>query len=118
MHEFIREGHFARHIRRMRSIYGERREVLVRELGRSFGKSGEIIGAEAGLHVALSLPKLRNDRQLAARAAKESLWLSALSASYVGKWPRPGFVLGFGNTRTNQIAGAVRQLKCLCAGGR
>jgi DNA-binding transcriptional MocR family regulator len=67
------------------------------------------------MHLALLLPKLRNDQRLAARAAKESLWLSPLSASYVGKLPRHGFVLGFGNTRANQIPAAVRQLKTLCA---
>jgi len=83
MLEFIREGHFARHIRRMRPIYAERCEVLVTELGRAFGEGAAIIGDEAGMHLALLLPKLRNDRQLAARAAKESLWLSPLSASYV-----------------------------------
>jgi GntR family transcriptional regulator / MocR family aminotransferase len=115
MREFIREGHFARHIRRMRPIYAERREVLVTELSVVFGESAEIIGDEAGLHLALLLPKLRNDRQLAARAAKESLWLSPLSASYVGKSPRHGLVLGFGNTRANQIPAAARQLKGLCA---
>lgn len=115
MLEFIREGHFARHIRRMRPIYAERREVLATELARAFGQRTEIVGDEAGLHLALLLPKLRDDRQLAARAAKESLWLSPLSASYVGKWPLRGFVLGFGNTRANQIPAAVRQLKGLCA---
>jgi DNA-binding transcriptional MocR family regulator len=67
------------------------------------------------MHLALVLPKLRNDRQLAARAAKESLWLSPLSASYVGKSPSHGFVLGFGNTRANQIPASVRELKGLCA---
>jgi GntR family transcriptional regulator / MocR family aminotransferase len=115
MLEFIREGHFARHIRRMRPIYAERREVLATELARAFGEDAAIIGDEAGMHLALLLPKIRNDRQLAARAGKESLWLSPLSASYVGKSPRHGFVLGFGNTRANQIPAAVRQLKRLCA---
>jgi GntR family transcriptional regulator/MocR family aminotransferase len=115
MLEFIREGHFARHIRRMRPIYAERREVLVTELARVFGEEAAIIGDEAGMHLALLLPKLRNDQKVAARAAKESLWLSPLSASYVGKSPRHGFVLGFGNTRANQIPAAVLQLKGLCA---
>jgi GntR family transcriptional regulator/MocR family aminotransferase len=115
MLEFIREGHFARHIRRMRPVYAERREVLATELARAFGENAEMIGEEAGLHLTLLLPKLRNDQQIAARAAKDALWLSPLSASYVGKSPRRGFVLGFGNTRANQIAAAVRQLRGLCA---
>src|SRR6266487_653947 len=114
MLEFIREGHFARHIRRMRPIYAERREVLVTELARAFGEGAAIIGDEAGMHLTLLLQKLRKDEQLAARAAKESLWLSPLSASYAGRSPRHGFVLGFGNTRANQIPAAVRQLKGLC----
>ena len=114
MHEFIREGHFARHIRRMRPVYAERREVLVTELAHAFAEPAKIIGDEAGLHLALLLPKLCNDQQLAARAAKESLWLSPLSSSYVGKSPRQGFVLGFGNTPVKQIPAAVRQLKRLC----
>jgi GntR family transcriptional regulator/MocR family aminotransferase len=99
----------------MRPIYAERREVLVTELARAFGEDAEIIGDEAGMHLTLLLPKLHKDEQLAARAAKESLWLSPLSASYVGRSPRHGFVLGFGNTRANQIPAAVRQLKRLCA---
>src|SRR5207245_10292096 len=106
MLEFIHEGHFARHIRRMRPIYAERREVLVTELAHAFAEDAEIIGDEAGLHLAMLPPKLRNDQQLAARAAKESLWLSPLSASYVGKSPRQGFVLGFGNTRADRIRAA------------
>src|SRR5262245_6437232 len=65
MLKFIREGHFARHIRRMRPIYAQRREVLASELARAFGECAEIIGDEAGLHLALLLPKLRNDQQLA-----------------------------------------------------
>lgn len=116
MLEFIREGHFARHLRRMRPIYAERRRVVVTELQRAFGRRAEIIGDEAGMHLALILPKLRNDQNLAARAAKESLWLSPLSASYLGNGgAKPhGFVLGFGNTRANQIPAAVRHLATLC----
>jgi len=57
---------------------------------------------------ALLLPNSATIGQLAARSAKNHLWLSPLSASYVGKSPRHGFVLGFGNARANQIPAAVR----------
>jgi len=114
MLDFMRQGHFARHLRRMRPVYAERRALLVMQLQRSFGDHARILGDEAGMHLALIPAKLRNDRSVAARAAKESLWLSPLSASYVGNRLRNGFVLGFGNTRANQIGGAVRQLEALC----
>src|SRR5436305_9621953 len=113
MSDFIREGHFARHVRRMRPIYAERRRVLVAELERQLGDHVTIMGDQAGMHLAIFLTPGRDDRKIAVTAARQSLWLSALSSSYVGKKPRHGFVLGFGNTKANDIPQAVRHLKKL-----
>ena len=113
MSDFIREGHFARHVRRMRPIYAERRRVLVAELERQLGDNATIMGDQAGMHLAIYLAPGRDDRKIAATSARQSLWLSALSSSYVGKKPRHGFVLGFGNTKANDIPQAVRHLKKL-----
>src|SRR5438105_2597284 len=113
--EFIREGHFARHVRRMRPIYAERRRVLVAEIQQQFGDRATVLGDEAGLHLAVVLRRLQNDAKIAAKAAKESLWLSALSGLYLGSVRQQGFILGFGNTNLPQIAPAVRQLKKLLA---
>ena len=111
--EFIREGHFARHIRRMRPIYAERRRALVAAIRDELGDRATVIGDDAGMHLALVIDGLRNDQKIATKAAQQSLWLSALSQLYVGNVRRQGFVLGFGNTRVAQIATAVRQLKAL-----
>jgi GntR family transcriptional regulator / MocR family aminotransferase len=111
--EFIREGHFARHIRRMRPIYAERRRALVAAIADEFGDRATISGNEAGMHLALSIRGLRGDQKIAGTAARQSLWLSALSQLYFGQTRREGFVLGFGNTRVVQIAAAIRQLKTL-----
>src|SRR6266478_5361442 len=113
MADFIREGHFARHIRRMRPIYAERRRVLVVELEHELGDRLEIVGDEAGMHLATFLTSNRNDREIAAKAAQQSLWLSSLSSAYLGNASRRGFVLGFGNTKANDMAQAVRHLKRL-----
>jgi GntR family transcriptional regulator/MocR family aminotransferase len=113
MSDFIREGHFARHVRRMRPIYAERRRVLVAELERQLGDNLTIMGDQAGMHLAIFLAPGRDDRKIAATAARQSLWLSPLSSSYVGKTPRHGFVLGFGNANANDIPKAVRHLKKL-----
>jgi len=113
--EFIREGHFARHIRRMRPIYAERRRVLIEEVQRAFGRRATVRGAEAGMHLTVLLRGLRNDKRIAAKAAEKSLWVSALSRLYLTGAQQQGFVLGFGNTRTSQIAPAVRQLNDLVA---
>ncbi len=113
MADFIREGHFARHIRRMRPVYAERRRVLVGELERELGDQLEIVGDEAGMHLATFLASKRNDREIAAKAGQQSLCLSALSSLYLGSASRRGFVLGFGNTKAKDIPQAVRQLKRL-----
>jgi GntR family transcriptional regulator/MocR family aminotransferase len=111
--DFIREGHFARHIRRMRPIYAERRLVLHAEIERQLGDHATIMGDEAGMHLAVFLAPGRDDRKIAAKAARQSLWLSPLSSSYVGSRPRYGFVLGFGNANAKDILPAVRHLKKL-----
>ena len=113
MSDFIREGHFARHVRRMRPIYAERRRVLVAELERQLGDNVTIMGDQAGMHLAIFLTRGRDDRKIAATAARQSLWLSPLSSSYIGRTARHGFVLGFGNTKANDIPQAVRRLKKL-----
>lgn len=110
--EFIREGHFARHIRKMRQVYAERRRVLVREIEREL-PSCKIIGGEAGMHLTILIDSSFSDTDIAAKAAERRLWLSALSLSYAGKAPRRGFVLGFGNARASEIPRAVRLLKKL-----
>jgi GntR family transcriptional regulator/MocR family aminotransferase len=111
--EFIREGHFARHIRKMRQVYGERHRVLVKEIERELYPSCTIVGGEAGMHLTILISGSILDSEIAARATERKLRLSALSLSYVGDTPRQGFVLGFGNTRVSQIPGAVRLLKKL-----
>ena len=109
--DFMNEGHFARHIRRMRQLYAQRRIALVDELQREFGAALEVLGSEAGMHLAVVLPKGFHDREVAARAAHEKLWLAPLSPAYLGETPRQGFILGFGNTTVEAMPKAVRQLK-------
>jgi GntR family transcriptional regulator/MocR family aminotransferase len=115
MADFIRAGHFARHLRRMRPVYAERRRVLVAELERELGDRVRIAGDAAGMHLTILLSGRRSDRAIAAKAAQQSLYLSPLSPLYAGSSPQQGFVLGYGNTRANQIPAAVRQLKKLLA---
>jgi GntR family transcriptional regulator/MocR family aminotransferase len=110
LQDFIGEGHFARHIRRTRLLYSERRDVLVEAIRREFGKSVEILGAEAGMHLVATIPKGLRDRAVSEQAARQDLWLWPLSGCYLEK-PRHGFILGFGSTTPKQIPNAVRRLR-------
>jgi GntR family transcriptional regulator/MocR family aminotransferase len=113
MADFIREGHFARHLRRMKPIYGKRRDVLVTELERYLSRCCQIVGSAAGMHLVLVTPARIDDVGIARKAASQSLWLSPLSASYAGTSAKSGFVLGFGNTKESRIPRAVQTLRHL-----
>ncbi len=110
---FIREGHFARHIRKMRGIYRERRTALVDSIGKELGSRIEVLGREAGMHLTVTLPSGSHDLEIAERAARQKLWLWPLSPFYMGKASRPGFILGFGSATVPEIAPAVRKLRNL-----
>jgi GntR family transcriptional regulator/MocR family aminotransferase len=113
--DFINEGHFTRHLRKMRQVYKDRRTALIQSLGNEFGSTDgfDIHGAEAGMHLAMYLPDGLSDKDISARAALERLWLWPLSPSYLGENARQGFILGFGSTRPERIPPAVRQLRSL-----
>ena len=110
---FIGEGHFARHIRRMRVLYRERRSVLVENIREELGSRVEVLGGEAGMHLAVTIRDGIDDVEVAERAARQNLWIWPLSPSYLGEVSRPGFVLGFGSTAAEEIPRAVRKLRNL-----
>ena len=107
--DFIAEGHFARHIRRMRLLYQERRNALVASLAKEFGSAARITGEQAGMHLCVVLDGI-SDRDVLARAARAKLWLVPLSSSYIGKSPRQGFILGFGSTPASAMPNVVAKL--------
>lgn len=110
LEDFISEGHFARHIRRTRLLYSERRDVLVESIKSEFDTKVQILGAEAGMQVVVTLPKGLHDRSVSERAARHGLWLWPLSGCYMEK-ARQGLILGFGSTTPNEIPKAVGQLR-------
>jgi len=110
---FIDEGHFARHIRRMRVLYRERRSVLVDSISKEFGSLVEVLGGEAGMHLTMTLPSKIRDLEIAELAAHQNLWIWPLSPSYLGEVSRSGFILGFGSASAADIPRAVRQLRNL-----
>lgn len=117
--DFVGEGHFARHIRRMRILYHERRRALVTALESELGDTVNVLGSEAGMHLALSFRKRRtddvqiNDVQLAERAARQQLWMWPLSRAYITRAARHGLILGFGSSPVEEIPKSVRKLRQL-----
>ncbi|MGA8036635.1 MAG: PLP-dependent aminotransferase family protein [Candidatus Acidiferrales bacterium] len=109
--DFLNEGHFARHIRRMRQIYAERRDVLVNCIREQLNRVLEVQGAEAGMHLTVTLKGALRDRPICVDAAERKLWLWPLSPTYIGPNPRHGFILGYAGTTTSEIPAGVKRLR-------
>jgi GntR family transcriptional regulator/MocR family aminotransferase len=109
--DFMTEGHFARHLRKMRLVYGERRAALVELVGEEFGSALEIHGAAAGTHLTVTLPKGISDAEIATNAAQQRLWLWPLSPCYFTRPRRQGLIMGFGSTAVAQMPQAVERLR-------
>ena len=111
--DFIREGHLARHIRRMRMLYMERNELLVSEIEEQLGATVEIVGAQAGMHLVCLLPEGVEDTIVWQRAAKAGIASWPLSICYQRKPQRGGLVLGYGGVDQKQIQDGVRKLAAI-----
>jgi GntR family transcriptional regulator/MocR family aminotransferase len=108
--DFMIEGHFARHLRRMRALYAERRRALL-EAARRLPL--EIDAPEAGIHCVGWLPQGMNDRTLANRAPEYDLNLTPISSFSIEPLARQGFLLGYGGYSVKEIEEGVRRLESL-----
>jgi len=112
--EFIAEGHFARHVRRMRTLYEERQKILVEECEKHLGDLLEVKKADAGMHLVGWLPEGVSGKNISRLAAEQNLKLAPISAYHsTNELPRDGLILGYTAFDKRQIRNAVRKLKLI-----
>src|SRR3712207_2058976 len=93
--DFIADGHFERHLRRMRRLYGARRDTLLAALREHLGGGVTPGGDGAGLHLVAWLPPTWDAVRLAARASTYGVATTPVGPYYQGATVRPGLMLGF-----------------------
>ncbi|MDT3718380.1 PLP-dependent aminotransferase family protein [Pseudomonas oryzihabitans] len=107
---FLAEGHFARHLNRMRTLYRQRRQWLAEALGSSLGERVGIDLQAGGLHLLARLED-GDDQAWAAAAQAEGLAVQALSRWYLATPQRQGLLLGFTNvTQADEALALARRL--------
>lgn len=112
---FITEGHFARHIQRMRKLYAERRDATAAGLQSALGKRMRIDSQPGGMHLILRFEGQPSDRQIVARMHDDRLYGEALSDWMVGDEGASAVLVNFTNIdsqRTAEVLGK-RILKLL-----
>lgn len=109
--DFIEEGHYGSHIRRMRQLYGMRRNLLRAAVIKHIGESALLSAdSNAGLHLAIGLPNGLRDRQIAAQAHAQGITALPLSRYYLQQDPVHGFVLGYGCVAEDRIDSSLSAL--------
>jgi GntR family transcriptional regulator/MocR family aminotransferase len=108
--DFITEGHFGRHLRRMRSVYAERLSVLLEEARLRLAGLLEISSVEAGLQTAGWLCGGIQAEAAAAAAARRNVEVTPVSRYSQGRVAREGLQLGFAALEAKEIRSGVREL--------
>ena len=108
--DFIQEGHFARHIRRMRMQYLARQQKLISAIHAFLGMHVELTGTDAGMHLVALLPEDMDDIELGRRAAAVGLAVTPLSTCYLRPGGQKGLILGYGGVDERTIELGVKKL--------
>lgn len=116
MAQFMAQGHFLRHIRRMRRAALSRRNVLKAGWPERVAGLGAMPEVSAGLHVKVAVDNLARERELVAQAEAVGVEVNPLSSywledSEVPVDKRAGLVLGFAAVPQAQIADALMRLR-------
>jgi GntR family transcriptional regulator / MocR family aminotransferase len=108
---FISQGHFGRHIRRMRALYAERRARLLELLQRELGDLLTPAPGSGGMHMVAWLPRDLDDVAVSYRARRFGIETLPLSHFCLNPPWRPGLMLGFSNVPSDEMERGVAALK-------
>lgn len=109
--DFMREGHFATHLRLMRKLYRQRRDVLLECLQRAPGWL-QPQPSPGGLQIAVRLPE-GAERDLSRAGNALGLQLPSLSSLYMGARKQDGWLLGYSALTPSEIVQACRLVTAL-----
>ena len=108
--DFLSDGHFGRHLKRMRGLYAARRDALASALRNAFGDRLEMTLRPGGMHLLARFPDAKDDVDLVRRALRHRLLPSALSAQYLGRTNDSGLMLSFTNIPEEQALSRAKAL--------
>ena len=111
--DFIAEGHYASHLRRMRALYADRLQRFSKLLVEQLGHVLELGSVDAGMQLVTYLPHSIDDREIARRAEEAGINVAALSSFYLRECPPPGLLLGYAAAPEAEMREGVEVLRHL-----
>ena len=115
---FIGEGHLARHVRKMRRVYAERRQMLIERIESDFAPWLEPVPSAAGLHIAVLARRGVSVDRIVERGRQADVGLSLIRTCAVSPDAPSGLLFGFGGLDVESIAEALTRLRRAMPAGK
>lgn len=107
---FINEGHLDSHIRRMRILYAQRRQILVESIKHELGDRATLMGDNAGMNMMVQFHTHLSDEEIISRAIQNGVKLNSIRACCIKADGEGKFVLGYANLTPEKIQDGVSRL--------
>lgn len=107
--QFLSEGHFYRHIKKMRILYQQRRRMMLEAIEAIFPGLFEFELTDGGMHIVAFLQRGIQDTALAAIWRQHELYVRPLSSWYAQSQKRYGLVIGYTNIQSFEQAQKILQ---------
>jgi len=111
INDFIKQGYFATHLKRMRRLYARRQAHFVQLCREHLGEWVTVTENDSGMQLLASFKRPLNDIDVVAAAVKEGLDVQAVSIDYHSTEPEHGLLLGYTSMDERQILRAVLALR-------
>jgi GntR family transcriptional regulator/MocR family aminotransferase len=108
--DFMEEGHFDEHIRRMRTLYASRQSILLNAIDQNLSSLIEIVASDAGLHLVGWLPNDVDDQVISERLENAGIVAPPLSYYSQRKMERGGLLLGYASVSEVEILDGVSRM--------
>ena len=108
--DLLGEGHFESHLRKMRQLYRARRQSLVDSLDRYLGNKAKVMGADAGMHVMISLETSMEEAEIVKKAADVGVAVYPAAAYYCGGSQGQALLMGYAGMNEEQIQEGIKRL--------
>lgn len=110
MADFMAEGQFERHLRRLRRLYGAKRSILVDELQTRLGPQTRFSSVQAGLHILIYLDGRLNEDRVVREALMHGVRVYPGAPFHLSADPPPSLLLGYSGLRDEAIREGVQRL--------
>lgn len=108
---FIKDGHWERHLNRMRILYRKKNQVLLAALEENFPDGVKVIGEKSGLHILVQVTLNKSETELIQSAEKEGVKVYPTSVYHSKKINDPTILMGYGGLSEKEIKEGIRLLK-------